>query len=492
MKSPAPSPKPAKLGRRIWKMCRRGAQWSLVIGAVSIVLTIQYIAARINEEVRLRVQAKLAELLPDYEVRVRSARLALGEGLEIRGIVVLAEGDDDQDPLLQVDEIFLACSAELKDLLKTPEVSRVVVRRPQARLARTADGKWNIEKLAALIKPRSGPLPPIPEIKVEGGVVHLVDEMKSPPASLTIRDLELAALPQWSAPTVELGSRLMIQVEGSCRGDYLRRAEWKGTVVPEDRVWFGHTSIEGFELCPELLAAAPESPVPLPPLPAVRALINLTAQGDYRPNRPQPLQWSARAALQRGTVSDPRLSLPLRDLEAVVAADAFGVVLERLSGKQADASIEASGQLWGWSLKSPCQVRGKIDQLALDRKLLSLLPKKPVDVVEDYDPAGRVDIRFAVSFDGTRWSPDVTLDWQDLSFRHIKFPYRMQRGWGSTRFARGTVTTRITAFAGTQPVVIEADIKNPGPEAEATATIRGKNLRMDRDLWLAMTPRIHQ
>ena len=67
--------------RCCWSSCKWGSLIALT-GAAAAVLFFYH---RIDDEVRRRVEAKIAAQYPELTVSVRSARLISGQGIEIRG-----------------------------------------------------------------------------------------------------------------------------------------------------------------------------------------------------------------------------------------------------------------------------------------------------------------------------------------------------------------------------------------------------------------------
>ena len=86
---------------------------------------------RVEEQVRARVEARLAEQFPQMQVQVRSAHLA-ADGIEIRGVSLFEPGVSGPQPeVLYLDQIFLTCRTSLQELASgDPQITEVKLTRP--------------------------------------------------------------------------------------------------------------------------------------------------------------------------------------------------------------------------------------------------------------------------------------------------------------------------------------------------------------------------
>ncbi len=204
-----------------------------------------------NEEIRLRVQAKLAEHYRDLRVDVRSAHLVEGEGIEIRGLTIsdphLAGVESE---LAYFDEIDLACNTELKEFLQgEPQINHIHIRRPRLRALRTADG-WSIDRLFPCPKFAKRRV----ETTIENGVVEVIDTSKVRPTTFTLRELHVQL-----EPTLEEASddEEPIKYRGTIAGDYFQRAEFSGRIDPQSGNCSAEGTLVGLDLSPEFREALP-------------------------------------------------------------------------------------------------------------------------------------------------------------------------------------------------------------------------------------------
>ena len=89
---------------------------------------------------------------------------------------------------VHVDEMFLACQADLTQLMAgTPQIRRLILRRMRIQATCYQEGQWNIAQLLPL--PHFGGS--VPTIVVEDSVVELKDFCKRPERSMVLREINL-------------------------------------------------------------------------------------------------------------------------------------------------------------------------------------------------------------------------------------------------------------------------------------------------------------
>ena len=111
-----------------------------------------FLFARMDDEIRHQVEIVLSDAFPQYNVSVGGARLVEGRGIAIYDLAISETTNTQlQNNLLLIDEIMLACDAQLSKLVQgVPEIQRVVVKHPQLWMSRNTNGRWNIESLFPL------------------------------------------------------------------------------------------------------------------------------------------------------------------------------------------------------------------------------------------------------------------------------------------------------------------------------------------------------
>jgi hypothetical protein len=151
------------LADTLWMLVR----WALPITVAGVVAAGAIGSSRLGEEVRSRVQQRLAQEFPTLAVQVQGASLVEGEGIVVRGVsLVDPKLAKECRQMLWVDEVRLACSTNLTDLISgATRISAVRLRRPVLHAVRQAQGGWTV---AGLLRQRAGGAPLIP-VTIEAG-----------------------------------------------------------------------------------------------------------------------------------------------------------------------------------------------------------------------------------------------------------------------------------------------------------------------------------
>ena len=133
------------LADTLWTLVR----WTVPVTVAAVVAAGAIGSSRVGEEIRGRVEARLAEEFPTLNVQVQGASLVQGEGIVVRGVSLVDPKMPQQwRQLLWIDELRLACTTDLTELAAgPPRITAVQVRRPVVHAVRSADGTWNLARL---------------------------------------------------------------------------------------------------------------------------------------------------------------------------------------------------------------------------------------------------------------------------------------------------------------------------------------------------------
>ena len=458
-------------------------KWTIVLAVIAGAVAVPLLYRRVDEEIRRRVEMRIAQHYQGLKVSIRSAELVEGTGIRVRDLSIVEPGaEGPHAELLHIEEAILECPTELKELLKgDPDVRRVKVRRPTLRVTRRPDGGWSAAKL--LPPPRFGEHPP--EVTVEGGVIEIFDPLKTPTSDLTLRDVNLAILPE---PATQPGATPDTRrLQGMLVGDGLRRVEFEGLVDLKAATCSIRGQVEGMEISPELRDSLPN------PLAAkLLAIGNVRGQGDlrfevsYDPTAALPLKYDVAGRLIRGRLDDSRLPHALTDIRATVRVNNGGWAIDDLAAHSGQGVLRMSCRQTGFEPTSPFSLSAEVRQLDLDRALLNILPPSLQDQWQKYRPAGEVDADVQLSFDGKQWHPEMAVRCLNVTFTHYQFPYRLEHGKGTLDLKNDQLKMSLTAYTGTQPVRLDAEITHPfdGPIGWFEAT--GDDLQLDETLILAL------
>ncbi len=459
--------------------CWSVAKWGLLIGTVTAALAVVYLDRHVDEQIRRRVEAKFADHYAGLKVSVRAAELVDGEGIEVRGLSIVEPGaEGPRAELLYVEEIFLSCPTDLKELVAhDPQICRVVFRRPILRATRRRDGTFSPAKL--LPPPRFGDRPP--EIAVENGAVEIFDPLKVPSSTLTLRDINLTLSPP--AQDAPGGDRSLRQLQATLGGDYLRQIRIEGSLDPDRPQCDLTGTISSLDITPEFRDALPSTlAARLGPLGTFRGQANLSFRLGYNPAQPELFQFDISGQMLRGRLDDRRLPHPLTDVRGRFRLDNAGLVVEDLMARSSEATLRLSCRRNGYEETSPLWLTAEIRELELDGRLMDALPAPLRTRWHQYLPAGRIDADATLSFDGKSWTPELSIRCRNTSFSYEKFPYRMEHASGTIDLKDDVLTANLTAFSGSQPVRLKAEVRRPLSAPYGQFEARGDEIQLDERL----------
>jgi AsmA-like C-terminal region len=473
----------ATITRSLVNSCWFLFKWGLMLALAGGALAVPYLYHRMGEEIRIRIESKLADHYPNLIVRVRFAQLIEGEGIEVRGLSLTersAEGP--QAELAYFDEIFFTCKTSVQELLSgEPEFTHVLLRRPVLRATRRPDGSWSAAKLLPL--PKHAHVQP--EMKIENGTIEIFDPLKNPSTTLALRDIHLTLRP---LPPQEAGDVEPMSIDGYLASDQLQRVEVKGKVDRQARHWSLGGTIAGLAISPELRMALPhEIATQLEALGSLRCESKLDFRLNYQPQRVPALAFTAHADVDRGRIDDARLPFSLSDLRTHVELNNQGFEVTNLTARNGPATIEVRRCRGGFSRNSPMLLEVVGKRIALDHNLVRVLPEPVRKQWHKYLPEGEVDVEsLRLSYDGVKWTPDVKLNCENVSFMCDKFPYRLERATGRLTFNEQKLTAELTAYSGGRPIRLNADITHPGANFTGWIEARGDLIPLDEKLLAAM------
>jgi hypothetical protein len=436
---------------------------------------------RVEEELRSRVEATIAERFPQLKVRVAAAHLTV-DGIEVRGLS-LAEPDAQgpQGEILFFDDLFFACRTSMQELLSgNPVITSIKVGRPVLHATRRADGSFSVAKLF--------PLPEfqkvVPTTTIENATIVVFDPIKNPSSTFTLREINLTIKPSEAAGA----SHNLLDVQGYLTGDQIQRVEVSGTVDRATHACTLSGTIEGMAISPEMHASLPE-PVsePLEVLRGLRAQANLTFRvtGDGSQRVPH---FEVNGSLAHGHLDDPLLPYPLTDLRAEIHCDNAGFRLRNLTALQGQATWELTHlDRRGFDSDSPLELHVRGKQVHLDAGWGNLLPEPWRTDWKNFDPEGDVDLDCTLVFDGQRWKPTLEAKGlNNVSFCCHKFPYRLERARGTLSLRDNVLDVAMVAQSGAQPVTLNGRFLNPGPQFTGWIDIQGDKIQFDEKLFAAL------
>ncbi|HVC92511.1 MAG TPA: AsmA-like C-terminal region-containing protein, partial [Pirellulales bacterium] len=466
----------------VWSSCK----WGLLIALVGAAGAVLLFYNRVDEEIRRRVEARIAAQYPDLTVSVRSARLVTDQGIELRGLSIAEPGASGPGAeLAYLEEVFLAGQNDWRQMLQgNLSISNIVIRRPTIRMTRRADGTWSAAKLL--------PLPRLsadaPRGSIENGVVEIHDPFKNQPGAFVLRDAQLQFEAAPSAATASSG-RPDFEVRGRLSADHVRKIDVQATMEPSGRRWSISGMVEDLDILPELARALPAD---LSRRLTACGPLRAQAKGTYRLRYDEAadpaLDFDVSGQLARGRIDDPRLPSPLTDLRATFRIKPKTLTVNDLTARSGRTTLKIeSFKRDGHAPKSPYTLKAECYDLMIDRALMKLFPVSWQEEWQKSELNGKVDVeRLELAFDGERWVPRLLLKCVDVAFSYHAFPYRLEHGKGRIEFKESLLTADLTAYSDSEPVRIVGSARDPGPNARVSWEIRGDSLHLDEKLFKAL------
>lgn len=465
-------------------------------------MAVPYLYTRVDEEIRLQVEAKLANHYEDLTVSVRFAKLIEGQGIEIRGVSISEPGvTGPQAELAYIDEIFLKCGTELKQLVSgMPDIQHITVRRPRIRMSRRPDGSWSAQSLWPPPKLSEHPA----NITIENGAVEIADATKDPASLLTLRELNFTVehemVPADASHTESANAdhngadgappppTHVMHIAGTLSGDHLRRIDVAGRLMPASAAWSFDGKVESLEFSPEFLASLPSDfSQPLAAVANLRAQADVEFHLDRHAEPSEPLVFQVNSRLSRGRIDDPRLPYPLNDLRGTLRCNNAGITIEDLVARNGQTTLRLGARRVGYGQNAPLTLSVDSRRMALDGRLFETLPDNLKSVWHKFFPLGEIDLTATVAFDGTTWKPDLTAHCLNVSFLpYVKFPYRLERGAGKLTLKNDLLTVDLTAYSGPDEVRIHGAIQHPGPDFTGEIKAEAPLVRLDDKLFAAL------
>jgi len=217
---------------------------------------VPYFYHRVDEEIRRNIESRFAQHYASagLKVSVGSAELVAGQGIRVRNICIVepaAEGPRAE--LVKVEEMFLACRTDLKELIcRDPLITRVTLRRPVFSVTRRLDNTWSAAKLFPT--PRFGNQSP--EVIVENGSIEIFDPLKMPTSTLILRDLNMT-ISSASLSSSDFGGVAKRNVRGMLAGDNSRQVEYRGFIDASGSAYSFTGEVEGLDVSPKLFESLP-------------------------------------------------------------------------------------------------------------------------------------------------------------------------------------------------------------------------------------------
>ncbi len=448
---------------------------AVIVAAALFLAGKYYLVDRIDEEIRGRVESKLAEHYPGLSVSVSSARRLEGEGIEVRGLMIREGGGRNAPVVLSVEHLFVACETKLPDMVTQPlQFRRAEVRGVRVRAERKASGVWSVQHLLPIPKNTGASFP----ISVDDMVVEIIDPLRSPQAGLTLREIHLSLTPQANDDqSTAQKSTSRIALRGRGTGDHFEKVDFQGVFDRDTSEWSLTGAVEGLEFTQRLRAALPsDCDRWIAPLASVRGrtqfgfrIQRLAQNGKL--NQPQ---WDFQIVgdVSEGRIDDDRLPEPLNDVSAHVEVDPSGLRIENLSGRCGPAEVWANLRTHGFTAQSPVELELNLEGWPIERLLATLLAKSASEELRKLSLQGVADVAGRFSYDGKAWTHQAEAKLRQVNLLYDSFRYPLSDGEGRLIGHGDRIRTELQLFAGSEPVSIVGEVPAAGRPGMSWVEIR--------------------
>jgi hypothetical protein len=469
---------------RVWLV--RGLVFS-VLGVVAA-LAVLYVLYTDPARVRLLVQEKLGVKFDRVHVQLASARFRLLGGVLVNELrLARSDGLDSTDFLYVPSTVLYHDKEQLLD--GKIGIRRVELDRPQLRLVRQRDGRFNLSGLSSA----SHPSERLPTLVVRGGTLVLEDQQLAPGVTLLeIRQVQLTALND-PLPLVQIDGTGYADVLGPVR---IQATFDRQTQVVEAKIQLAEIPV-GTPLINRLSLLVPQIATHLARIKA-KGQVDATVHSE-----PGRLDYQAQLRLTEGELQHPLLHAPLQALQ-VHASIGDGHIPEvqvrgRLDGAAVEMEIrELTLPQTRHEMDNPLSLLSSlslnVDHLPVTTAALKALPSALKFLAEEYNPTGPVSLAYtfnrpAVGLPRQIWV--LRPQGMSASYHEFRYDIRDIRGeirLDTTHLPRHDISLKLTGAAGTSPVRLNGTLKGSPQAPEILLDIRGEDVRLDHKLVKAMPP----
>ncbi|MCX5655668.1 MAG: hypothetical protein NTY65_13600 [Planctomycetota bacterium] len=443
-----------------------------------------------------RVEAFAEGYLEDLlgtDVRISHATFTWSEGLVLKNLRIIPSSEKlgilppppKDEPLLVAQQVDLRITP-LSLLLLSPQVTEIVVHRPQINLILWNEAKWNFQALART-RPLEAGIKMRPVVAMEEGMLKIERRIGGETVYSHQMIVSGLLMPSETDPD-------MFRFQTDVKSQTVQLAVASGLIDART----GSLKFEGqasnVVLNEELYRSLP------PEAQRIWDRFELTGAGN-----------SVNVKILFDEKEGYHLAADLTGVSFTHEYKGLKYRFENLTGRCSFSSasrLQLSG-IQGLVNGTPMRLDGEVsgfDQphLVMDlsvqadhvdfegsRELLVGVAPQMEALYTTYRPRGQVD----VALRARRPDPDAPLDvsgtaaCRDVEMTYAEFPYPLDRMHGTVQFGpEGFETRDLEGRHGQAVVRLEGWVKNPGPTMEAQMQIHASRLALDEDLRAALRP----
>jgi hypothetical protein len=253
------------------------------------------------------------------------------------------------------------------------------------------------------------------------------------------------------------------EFHGTSTSDLLRQIAIRGRMAADHSAVSLEGSVALVDISPELRALFPREWVAqCEAFGTLRAQSGAQFRVQYdRGSRPE-WRFEILGEVVQGQLAHPRLPHPLSDIRAAVRVTEQGLWVRRCSARCGTAAVSLQFRREGFAADSPLEMHAEIQELELDQALADVLPDSLQTAWRRFQPGGTISGSASLSFDGTRWRPELSVQCLGTTFSYDKFPYRLEHCRGRLVLKDDVLrATELKAYSAEQPVLLSLELHDP-------------------------------
>jgi len=433
------------------------------------------------------------ESLLGTDVRIGRATFNWGEGLVLTDLRIIPSAEKLgiipppplDEPLLAAQQVDLRI-APLSLLLLSPQVTEIVVHRPQIHLILWNEAKWNFQALART-QPLAEGIKMRPVVAMEEGMLKIERRIGGETVYSHEMIVSGVLLPSETDPG-------MFRFQTDVKSQGVQLAVSSGLIDARTGSLRFEGQASNVGLTEELYRSLPREAQ------RIWDRFELTGAGN-----------SVNVRILFDEKEGYQLAADLTGVGFTHQYKGLAYRFENLTGRcsfSSSSRLDLSG-IQGLVNGTPIRLDGKVSgfdqpQLALDlsvqadhvdletcRESLVGVAPQTVELYKTYEPRGQVDVALRVRRPQSDAPPEVsgTVLFRDVEMTYAGFPYRLEHMHGTVQLGpEGFETRDLAGRHGEAVVRMEGWVKNPGPAAEAQMRIHAARLALDEDLRKALRP----
>jgi hypothetical protein len=441
------------------------------------------------ETVRQQVIDMLKQQFPGATITLDGAHLQLLGGVVLSELRLLREGSGTPHDLLHIPQATVYPDKEKLLLSGEFAIRRINLLRPNIRILRDKDGKWNFQGLTG----ESHPGAALPTIVIQDGTLTVEDHFAGP-ATWEVHGLELTLLND-PADCISFSGTGSSEVFGDLqiRGSYNRRTNASTLALKTNGLNFTHELVQYVvSQCPSDRGAGLQ----------LEGHADLQLDLSYQPAGAVPFKYDVHCQLRQARLAHPKLPMPLHNLTATLHCNDGNLVLERLKAAVGAGKVEGKASVKLSDIENNFAAEMTVYHMPLDKELIDKLPPSVQKFYERFKPVGTAKAQYFVDVQGGearrqyfRFEPE------EITVCFHKFPYPVERisGLLDYDFLQHTYRFNVVGYSGDHPIHVHGnwkghhvDAKGHNVDTEAVIEIAADDIPLDQKLQDALQPRLKE